>query len=157
MSTPRDLSDWTIYPLPPPGGFLILPGQGTPPPTEPIVIPPETQPVPPPDLGAPGEPPRPTHPWVPPSGPEGPPVAGWPGVPGNWPSLPGQGQPVYPQPPDLLSSRLQPRSAGRWLAGSSGKLAVSARSYAAADAQPSDLLSSGIQPAASGWLARRTG
>ena len=61
-NAPKSLSDWTIYALPPPGGFLILPGQGTPPPTEPIVIPPDTQPVPPPDFGGGGSPPYPSHP-----------------------------------------------------------------------------------------------
>jgi hypothetical protein len=53
--------------------------------------------------GTPQPPPYPSHPWVPPQFPEGPPVAGWPGVPGNWPSLPGSPrppvQPPYPSHP----------------------------------------------------------
>jgi hypothetical protein len=58
--------------------------------------------------GGGGQPPYPSHPWVPPQGPEGPPVAGWPGVPGAWPGLPGAGgggggggggSPPYPSHP----------------------------------------------------------
>jgi len=43
----------------------------------------------------------PSHPWVPPAGPEGPPVAGWPGVPGNWPGFrpPPPPQPSHPWVP----------------------------------------------------------
>jgi hypothetical protein len=111
---------WTCYPLPPPGGFLILPGAGTPPPTEPIVIPPDTQPVPPPDLGQPGPPVYPgwpiggggpSLPIQPPNMPGWPvmpgypvltppgyaPVPGWPALPGYWPGG-GQGGGA-PQPP----------------------------------------------------------
>jgi hypothetical protein len=93
-----------------PGGQPPYPSTGPGFPTHPIQLPPwaggwqphpdNTLPGPQPPWPQPPQPVYPAHPWVPPSGSEGPPVAGWPSVPGNWPSLPGQ-PPSKPVPPEF--------------------------------------------------------